>query len=247
MDAEQTFAQQYPPYTFDLDMMKACPQFLPGLDYKKLTPPLQRPIDTDVVPGSKKARWSPNSFPANGGGMPSAGASPRDIFANYGYGPQAAAALAAQAASFNGNSPSAFAPPASPLYSTSLQTPTTPINPQMSPNTVMAFAQQQLQAQQIQAQQQQQAAQNGQNGSPNGYGFNGYNLLGMGMPGMLGGFPYQNQLALQTVCTLSGISVPPLFPCGRNSRLRVSSVLCALLSLVRMVPPVSVRLRPVLF
>lgn len=158
---------------------------------------MQRPIDTDVGPGSKKARWSPNSFPGNGngaaqnGGLPSAGAtSPRDnlnLFANYGYGPQAAAALAAQ-------SPSSFQPPASPLYSTSLQTPQTPINPQMSPNTATAFAAQQ--AAQAQAQAQSPTLANGQNN----FAFGNFNMLGMGMPGMLSGFPYQaGQMTLNTV------------------------------------------------
>ncbi|KZV59985.1 hypothetical protein PENSPDRAFT_594621 [Peniophora sp. CONT] len=191
MDPEQTaFAAQYPSasaYGFDIDMMK-------------------RPIDTDVGPGSKKARWSPNSFPGNGNGaaqngaLPSAGAtSPRDnlnLFANYGYGPQAATALAAA-------SPSSFQPPSSPLYSTSLQTPQTPINPQMSPNTATAFAAAQAQAQ---AQAQSPTQANGQNN----FAFGNFNMLGMGMPGMLNGFPYQaGQMTLNTrLSNFNGLASP---------------------------------------
>ncbi len=73
---------------------------------------------------------------------------------------------------------------------------------QISPSTANAFAQQQAQQQQQQqqqqVQQQQQAQQQQQqlNGSA-GYGFGGYGMLGMGLPsvGMLGGFPYGNQVA----------------------------------------------------
>ncbi|KAA1477515.1 hypothetical protein DENSPDRAFT_588903 [Dentipellis sp. KUC8613] len=163
-DSQTAFATQYPSYGFDLDMMK-------------------RPMDAVGGPDAKKARWSPTSYGNNANGLPAApGTANRDAFANYGYGPQAN--LNQQG--YNGSPPSAgFA--GNPLYSTSLNTPTTPngLGPQMSPNTATAFAQQQQQQQQL-----------GQNGN---YGFGGgYNMLGMGLPGMgvlgVGGFPYNNQL-----------------------------------------------------
>ncbi|KAI0313425.1 hypothetical protein OF83DRAFT_536619 [Amylostereum chailletii] len=137
---------------------------------------MKRPIDTDSGPGAKKARWSPTSYP--NGQLPSAGGAgsnqPRDMFANYGYGPQATQ-------SFNGSSPTvpSLVIPNSPLYSTNLNTPTTPMNLPLSPNTANAMAQQQH----LQQQQQQNA----------NYGFGGYSFLGMTMPGMMG-FPYQNQI-----------------------------------------------------
>jgi len=146
-------------------------------------------MDTVGGPDAKKARWSPNSFgtpTVNGLVTPT----PRDAFANYGYGSQASIPQGFS----NGSPPSAFA---GPLYSTSINTPTT-IPGQISPSTANAFAQQQHQAQQ-QAQHQQQQL----NGNA-GYGFNGYSMLGMGLPsvGMLGGFPYGNQVAsFGGVCT----------------------------------------------
>jgi hypothetical protein len=166
-------------------------------------------------PDTKKARWSPTSFVAsaaaagaNGAQNPN-GSSSRDVFANYGYGPQAAISQAqfgnsptsASVGGFGGNNP---------LYSTpslSISTAATngngmAMHSQLSPSNVTAFQQQQhhhhqqqqQQQQQQQHQQQQQATANG-----NAYGgFGGYNMLGMGMPGMnmnmLGGFPYANQM-----------------------------------------------------
>jgi len=156
-------------------------------------------MDTVGGPDAKKARWSPNSFgtpTVNGLVTPT----PRDAFANYGYGSQAGIPQGFS----NGSPPSAFA---GPLYSTSVNTPTT-IPGQISPSTANAFAQQQHQAQQQaqqQQQQQQQAHQHQQQLNGNaGYGFNGYSMLGMGLPsvGMLGGFPYGNQVAsFGGVCT----------------------------------------------
>jgi hypothetical protein len=154
-------------------------------------------MDTVGGPDAKKARWSPNSFgtpTTNGLVTPAA----RDAFANYGYGSQATIAQGFS----NGSPPSAFA---GPLYSTSINTPTATMPGQISPSTANAFVQQQQQAQQQQQQQQQQVQQQVQqqqqqqqqlNGSA-GYGFGGYNMLGMGLPsvGMLGGFPYGNQVA----------------------------------------------------
>jgi hypothetical protein len=158
-------------------------------------------MDTVGGPDAKKARWSPNSFgapTANGLITPTA----RDVFANYGYGSQAAIPQGFS----NGSPPSGFA---GPLYSTSISTPTTTMSGQISPNSASAFAQQQAQhqaqqqqqqqqQQQVQQQQQQQQQQHQQqqlNGSA-GYGFGGYGMLGMGLPsvGMLGGFPYGNQV-----------------------------------------------------
>jgi hypothetical protein len=151
-------------------------------------------MDTVGGPDAKKARWSPNSF-----GAPSANGlvtpTSRDAFANYGYGSQASIPQGFP----NSSPPSAFA---GALYSTSINTPTATMSGQISPSSANAFAQQQHQAQQQQQQQQQQAQQQQQqqqqqlNGSA-GYGFGGYGVLGMGLPsvGMLGGFPYGNQVA----------------------------------------------------
>ncbi|KAH8985587.1 hypothetical protein EDB86DRAFT_3083391 [Lactarius hatsudake] len=91
-DTQTAFATQYPPYGFDLDMMK-------------------RPMDTVGGPDAKKVRWSPNSFGAptsNGLVTPTS----RDAFANYGYGSQASIPQAFS----NGSPPSSFS---GPLYSTS--------------------------------------------------------------------------------------------------------------------------------
>jgi RNA recognition motif-containing protein len=171
-DTQTAFAtHQYPPYAFDLDMMK-------------------RPMDTVGGPDAKKARWSPNSFgAANGLVTPTA----RDAFANYGYGSQANIPQAFS----NGSPPSAFS---GPLYSTSINSPSNMAG-QLSPNSANAFAQQQAQQQQQQQQQVQQQHQVQQqqqqlNGNA-AYGFGGYGMLGMGLPsvGMLGGFPYGNQVA----------------------------------------------------
>lgn len=139
-------------------------------------------METVGGPDAKKARWSPNSFgPTNGLVTPAA----RDAFANYGYGSQA------QVFS-NGSPPSGFS---GPLYSTSINSPNATMAGQISPSTANAFAQQQAQQQQ-QQQAQQQAQQQQLNGNA-GYGFGGYSMLGMGLPsvGMLGGFPYGNQVA----------------------------------------------------
>ncbi|ETW74682.1 hypothetical protein HETIRDRAFT_430967 [Heterobasidion irregulare TC 32-1] len=157
-DSQTAFATQYPSYGFDLDMMK-------------------RSMDTVGGPDAKKARWSPTSFTSNGANGLSA---TREAFPNYGYGPQANISQG-----YNGSPPASFA--ANALYSTSLNTPTNGngMSQQMSPNTAIAFAQQQQQHQQQQQ----------QNGGGYG-GFNGYNMLGIGLPAMLGvgGFPYNNQV-----------------------------------------------------
>ncbi|KAJ7072980.1 RNA-binding protein Nrd1 [Mycena amicta] len=123
----------YPPYSFDIDMMK-------------------RSMDPAGGPDSKKARWSPTS-----------GSSPRDAYANYGYGqPQQQS---------------------QPLYSTppQLSINTNANGGQMSPNTLASFQQQQQQQQQAQQQAQSPVA-----GSPYAQ-FNPYNMLAMGS------FPYPQQ------------------------------------------------------
>jgi len=145
-------------------------------------------MDAVGGPDAKKARWSPNSFgatTANGLVTPTS----RDAFANYGYGSQASIPQGFP----NSSPPSAFT---GALYSTSINTPTATMSGQISPSTANAFAQQQHQAQQQQVQQQQQQQQQQLNGSA-GYGFGSYGVLGMGLPsvGMLGGFPYGNQVA----------------------------------------------------
>ena len=149
-------------------------------------------MDPSGGPDAKKARWSPTSYPVQTSAN-SVGANSRDAFANYGYGPQASIAQSAFA-----NSPPTNAFTSSPLYSTpslsiNTQTNGAPMSSQLSPNAAAAFA-----VQQQQQQQQQQA--HGQQGSPNGNGyggFNSYNMLGMGIPGMnmLNAFPYNAQMA----------------------------------------------------
>jgi len=150
-DGQTAFASQYPPYsTFDLDMMKRSMESMGG-------------------PDTKKARWSP-TFPGQGSPNPN---SPRDAFANYGYGPQANIAQQAFA-----TSPATATFPGPALYQTpqltiNTQSNGSQIQPQLSPNTAAGFAQQQQQ-------QQQQSSPNG-----SGYGgFPGYNMMGMGMPAM---------------------------------------------------------------
>ncbi|THH19698.1 hypothetical protein EW146_g1540 [Bondarzewia mesenterica] len=143
---------------------------------------MKRSMDTVGGPDAKKARWSPTSFATNGANGLASGAvsASREAFQNYGYGPQANISQG-----FNGSPPSATFS-GNPLYSTSLNTPTNGngMSQQMSPNSAAAFAQQQQQ-------QQQQVNGGGAYG-----GFNGYNMLGMGLPAMLGvsGFPYSNQV-----------------------------------------------------
>lgn len=165
-DSQTAFATHYPSYGFDLDMMK-------------------RSMDTVGGPDAKKARWSP-TFNASTTSVATPSAATRDAFANYGYGPHAQINQPFQTSS------QAFS---NPLYSTPNLTINTTVNgagmnPQMSPANPTAFAQQQHQQQhQHQHQQPQQ---------PNGmgpYAGFGYNMLGMGMPGMnmLGGFPYGAQ------------------------------------------------------
>jgi hypothetical protein len=197
-DTQATFATQYPPYGFDLDMMKV--RIFPHKFFLQINlSHSQRPMDTVGGPDAKKARWSPNSFgapTANGLVTPTS----RDAFANYGYGSQASIPQGFP----NSSPPSAFT---GALYSTSINTPTATMSGQISPSTANAFAQQQQQQQQQQQTQQQQQQQHQHqhqqqqqqqqlNGSA-GYGFGGYGVLGMGLPsvGMLGGFPYGNQVA----------------------------------------------------
>lgn len=188
-------------------------------------------MDTVGGPDAKKARWSPNSFAANGLVTPT----PRDAFANYGYGSQANIPQVFS----NGSPPSGFS---GPLYSTSINSPNANMAGQISPSTANAFAQQQAQQQQQQqqqqVQQQQQAQQQQQqlNGSA-GYGFGGYGMLGMGLPsvGMLGGFPYGSQVASFGVR-------PQLFflICSNMLMLTITGFQCSANALAR--PPVSWQL-----
>lgn len=151
---------------------------------------MKRSMEPVGGPDAKKARWSPNSAFSNQNNGTSASNS-RDQYANYGYGPQASIN---QPFNTNGANGAAFA--GSALYSTpslSINTQANGANmgAQLSPNTAAAaFA----------AQQQQQQQQQVQQPSPNGNGyanFGGYNMLGMGLPGMnmLGSFPYNAQMA----------------------------------------------------
>jgi hypothetical protein len=140
-------------------------------------------MDAVGGPETKKARWSPTSLNNSNGLSPGNTSATRDVFANYGYGPQANISQSA----FNNSPPSAgFG--GNPLYSTpSIGVSNSPNNgmaAQLSPNTAAAFAQHQ---------QQQQASGNG---NAYGAGFAGYNMLGMGLPGMnmLGAFPYNGQM-----------------------------------------------------
>ncbi|OSC97318.1 hypothetical protein PYCCODRAFT_1377368 [Trametes coccinea BRFM310] len=171
-DSQTAFASQYQPYAaFDIDMMK-------------------RSMDTVGGPDAKKARWSPTSFgPNNGANGLAANASAsanRDAFANYGYGPQAALSQNG----FN-NSPPSSGFNGNPLYSTPSLSVNTAVAAngmpgQMSPNTAGPYTPQQ--------QQPPSATPN----SANPYnGFNGYSMLGMGLPQMnvLGQFAYNGQMA----------------------------------------------------
>jgi hypothetical protein len=193
-DPQAAFAAQYPSYPFDIDMMKVRIYLSRNTS---LTVP-KRSMDPVGGPDAKKARWSPTFAGQN---STSSNANARDAFANYGYGPQASIAQSA----FN-NSPTSTAGFAgSPLYTTPSLSVNTQSNgagmpSQLSPNNAAAaFAVQQSQQQQHGQQQQQQSNQQ-QQGSPNGSGyasFGGYNMLGMGLPGMtmLSNFPYNGQMA----------------------------------------------------
>jgi len=182
-DHQAAFPNQYQQYAqFDLDMMK-------------------RSMDAAGGPDAKKARWSPPSgFAAQN--VPAGAPANRDAFANYGYGPNASINQP-----FNAGAANAGAFAGSPLYSTpslatGAQANGAGMAPQLSPNTAAAFAvQQQQQQQQVQLQQQAQHQQHQQQNVANGNlgyaGFGGYNMLGMGLPGMnmLGSFPYNQQMA----------------------------------------------------
>ena len=145
-------------------------------------------MDTVGGPDAKKARWSPTSFAGNGLSSNTNGAATRDAFANYGYGPQATIAQQNANAFTNGQQSSAnFSGNA--LYSTpslSINTNTSGngIQSQMSPNTAGPYTPQSTQPP---------ASANGNVGYG---GFGGYNMLGMGIPGMnvLNGFPYNGQV-----------------------------------------------------
>ena len=146
-------------------------------------------------PETKKARWSPNSFTNS----PNTNGGNRDLFANYGYGSQAAInqpGFPSGGLGMNGtNGLNGLG--SNQLYSTpslSVNTATNGLGmgSQISPSSATSpFAT---------MQQQQQTGQPGQNGNYNfgGYGMNGMNGMlgmgGMGSMGMLGGFPYSPQI-----------------------------------------------------
>lgn len=195
-DSQTTFS--YPSYAFDIDMMKVRSIYLFFALESQSDQFHKRSMENVGGPDAKKARWSPTFAGQNG---TSSNSNNRDAFANYGYGPQA---NIAQSAAFN-NSPTSAGFGANPLYTTpslSINTQSTGngMPAQLSPNNAAAAAfaaqqsQQQQHGQQQQSNQQQQGNQNG-----NGYatGFAGYNMLGMGLPGMnmLGNFPYNGQMA----------------------------------------------------
>lgn len=153
-------------------------------------------MDSVGGPDAKKARWSPTSFGSNGLNELSNNATSRNVFANYGYGPQASIS---QAGYSNSSPSSGFS--SSPLYTTpslSINTSTgsNGMQSQMSPNTAGPFT---PQPQQTPA---------GANGGSYG-GFGGYNMLAMGMSpmGILNGFPYSSQMG-----NFSQVSVPLDFP-----------------------------------
>ncbi|CAL1711477.1 unnamed protein product [Somion occarium] len=130
---------------------------------------MKRSMDSVGGPDAKKARWSPTSFVGANGANGLAGAG-------------------ANASGFNNNSPPNTFATGNPLYSTpslNINTQASPngMQSQMSPNTGGPFTPQN---------QQTPASANG-----NAYGgFGGYNMLGMGIPGMgvLNGFPYNGQM-----------------------------------------------------
>ncbi|KAK7472188.1 hypothetical protein VKT23_000310 [Stygiomarasmius scandens] len=178
------FASQYPSYPFDLDMMK-------------------RSMDSVGGPDAKKARWSP-TFPQNSSPPNSAS---RDVYANYGYGPQASI----NQTGFN-TSPSNSGFNSSPLYSTpslsiNTQSNGSPMGSQMSPNTAASF------------QQQQQQPAPSPSGTPAYGGFGSYNMLGMGIPGMnmMGGFPYNGQMANFSQQRLPSLQIPNSATSGPQS------------------------------
>ncbi|KAF5354409.1 hypothetical protein D9758_010789 [Tetrapyrgos nigripes] len=184
-DSQTAFASQYPSYSFDLDMMK-------------------RSMDTVGGPDAKKARWSP-TFPQNS--SPPNSATQRDVYANYGYGPQASI----NQTGFN-TSPSNSGFNGSPLYSTpslsiNTQTNGSAMGPQMSPNTASASFQQQ----------QGQPAPS-PSGTPAYGGFGSYNMMGMGIPGMnmVGGFPYSGQMNF-TQQRLPSLQIPNSATAGPQS------------------------------
>ncbi|THU90673.1 hypothetical protein K435DRAFT_675719 [Dendrothele bispora CBS 962.96] len=175
-DSQTAFASQYPSYPFDLDMMK-------------------RSMDSVGGPDAKKARWSP-TYNQNSNSPPNS-ASQRDVYANYGYGPQASI----NQTGFN-TSPSNSGFNSSPLYSTpslsiNTQTNGSPMGSQMSPNTASASFQQQQPAP-------------SPSGTPAYGGFGQYNMLGMGIPGMnvIGGFPYNGQMANFSQQRLPSLQIP---------------------------------------
>ncbi|KAJ7646052.1 hypothetical protein DFH06DRAFT_997842 [Mycena polygramma] len=156
-------AAPYPPYSFT------------GIDMSK------RSMDAPGGPDSKKARWSPTQ----GQQQAQQGASPRDVYANYGYGGSVSA------------SPQIYATPQ--LSINTQQTAPPQHQHQLSPNTLASFqqqqAQQQAQQQQQQAQQQQQQQQQAQQSPVAGSPYTQFNPYSQMLA--MGGFGYPQQQGFQ--------------------------------------------------
>lgn len=189
-------------------------------------------------PDAKKARWSPNSFTASNA---TPNGTSRDLFANYGYGAQAAInqanATAFSSLASNGLSSLGGQHSQQHLYSTPSLTVNTAaslngsggMGAQMSPSSATSPFTPSLQmSHQTQQGQQQQGQQNGYSGfSLGNYGMNG--MLGMGMNGMggmgsmgmlgVGGFPYSPQVASFQQVRVLFIRLKPVL----NSQYRTSA------------------------
>lgn len=155
-------------------------------------------------PETKKARWSPNSFSAPSVAT-NGNSNGRDLFANYGYGNQAAVN---QAAAYGGapggglGNNLGLGAQQQQLYSTPSLTVNTATNGigmagQMSPSSATSPFPPSMQQQQHH----QQMNGAGGNAAAAYAGFGGYNMngmLGMGLPSMgmlgVGGFPYSPQI-----------------------------------------------------
>ncbi|KAF9783915.1 hypothetical protein BJ322DRAFT_1007701 [Thelephora terrestris] len=141
---------------------------------------MKRSMDTAGGPDPKKARWSPNSFGQNNGGN---GGNSRDAFANYGYGPQSSLSQGQFNSPVNGFGGALYSTPSLTINTSTGGNGGLPS--QLSPNHGTSFVQQ---------------AQTPVSATANSpyLGF-GYNMLGMGLPGMnmlgtMGGFPYNTQM-----------------------------------------------------
>ncbi|KAF8511544.1 hypothetical protein JB92DRAFT_2725559 [Gautieria morchelliformis] len=172
-DPQQVLTAQYPGYGFELDMMK-------------------RSMEQSGGPESvKKPRWSNEGNAAAALSSAAASAAARNnapSFENYGYGNNSFnhQNILAQQAQAQAQAQQLYATPLSSNGASNGQG----TAPQISPNTAVAFAQQQ--------------AQNGNppqspfvanaNNAAYGMGNFGYGMMGVPGMGMLGGFPYSPQI-----------------------------------------------------